>query len=115
MNSSFYRQLPLAPLAANANEPLLPERLLDRAGGNPFFIEELVRALAERGTLSGRRGAYRLVSPMDVEVIPATVEAVLGARIDRLPEREKALIETAGVIGRDFTEPVLRAVAGLPE
>ena len=128
MDSTFYRQLPLAPLVAEAGEALLREllgtdpsveevtaRLLDRAGGNPFFIEELVRALAARGTLSGERGAYRLAQPMDVEAIPPTVEAVLGARIDRLPEREKALIETAAVIGREFTEPVLRAVVGLPE
>jgi len=128
MQKSYYQQLPLLPLGPEATEELLQDllgsdpslvglahRIRERTGGNPFFIEEVVQALVESGGLEGRKGAYRLVRPAEEAAIPATVQAVLAARIDRLGEREKAVLQTAAVIGREFTEPVLRRVADLPE
>ncbi len=93
----------------------LPELIGARADGNPFFVEEIVQALAENGHLSGSPGNYRLASELDGLVLPATVEAGLAARIDRLPVREKALVQTMSVIGTEVAGPLLRAVSDLDE
>jgi predicted ATPase len=61
----------------------LAELVHERTGGNPFFIEEVVRELVEAGYLVGERGAYQLTKPVD-DGVPATVQAILAARIDRL-------------------------------
>ncbi len=84
--------------------------LRERTGGNPFFIEEVVQSMAESGALAGSRGAYRLLHDVAEVPIPATVQAVLAARIDRLGEGDKAVLQTAAVIGREVAEPVLRGV-----
>jgi class 3 adenylate cyclase len=123
MQKSYYRQLPLAPLGSDAIRALLADLLGDdastrglaedihaRTGGNPFFIEEVVQSLIESGHLQGSRGAYRLVTPIDRLEVPASVQALLGARIDRLAEREKEVLQTAAVIGREFSETILRQV-----
>ncbi len=128
MQKSYYEQLPLLPLGPEAIAELLTDLLgrdpgltglgdliRERTGGNPFFIEEAVQALAEAGILAGSKGAYKLVRPVEAIAIPATVQAVLAARIDRLAEREKHLLQTAAVIGKEFAEPVLKQVADLPE
>src|SRR5262249_56645581 len=81
-----------------------------KTGGNPFFIEEIVRDLVETGTLVGAKGAYRLARPVNELAVPASVQAVLAARIDRLPEREKQVLQIASVIGKTFPEPVLERV-----
>src|SRR5262249_37105580 len=72
-----------------------------------------VQSLIESGHLEGQRGAYRLVTPIERLEVPATVQAVLAARIDRLPEREKRLLQTASGIGKDFAELLLAEVAEL--
>jgi adenylate cyclase len=74
----------------------------DRAAGNPFFAEEMVRELVQRGVLAGERGGY--VCRVDVAElsVPATVQAVLAARIDRLPAEAKSVLNAAAVIGIDF-------------
>ena len=126
MSHSYYRQIALPPLGPEESGRLLAELLgsdpsLDglaeligeRSEGNPFFIEEIVQSLVEDGGLMGERGAYRLVGPVEQVTVPASVQAVLAARIDRLGEREKAVLGAAAVIGREFTEPVLARVAGL--
>jgi adenylate cyclase len=126
MRKSFYRQISLAPLGAEAIKALLsellgedpslnglPNLIQERTAGNPFFIEEVVRALAESGNIEGKRGAYRLVRPVDDTGVPPTVNTILAARIDRLAEREKSLLQTAAVIGREFSEPVLARAASL--
>jgi predicted ATPase len=87
----------------------------ERSSGNPFFIEELVRTLVECGNLEGKRGAYRLVRPVDDAAVPPTVGAVLSARIDRLSEREKALLQSAAVIGTELARPVLGRAADLSD
>jgi adenylate cyclase len=126
MHRSYYQQLALRPLERTAitellgdwlgSEPSLeglPEHLCDRTAGNPFFIEEVVQGLIESGTLSGARGSFRLERAVTELAIPGTVQALLAARIDRLAEREKQLLHTAAVIGRQFREPLLAAVAKL--
>ncbi len=128
MQKSYYRQIPLAPLGPDAIRELLADligtdpsteglagAIHTRTGGNPFFAEEVVRSLIESGALQGGRGAYRLVTPVDRLEVPSTVQPVLAARIDRLPEREKRVLQTAAVIGKEFSEPVLARVADLPE
>jgi class 3 adenylate cyclase len=127
MHKSWYRQLPLALLAPDAVQELLDdllgtdpsvkglaERIHARTGGNPFFTEEVVQALIESGTLEGTRGAYRLVAPAESLEIPVTVQSLLAARIDRLAEREKQVLQAAAVLGKEFAEPLLEAVADLP-
>jgi len=96
-----------------ALEPLA-RLLIDRTAGNPFFLEESVRALAEAGVLAGQRGAYRLGGRPDAFPIPASVQAVLAARIDRLPPDEKRLLESAAIIGRHVPLALIGVVADLP-
>ncbi len=128
MRKSYYRQISLLPLGPEAIQALLadllgghpslnglPDVIRERTAGNPFFIEEVVRALAEGGNLDGERGAYRLVRPVDDTAVPPTVGAILSARIDRLSELEKALLQSAAVIGSEFARPVLALASGLPD
>jgi adenylate cyclase len=92
--------------------PLLP-LIADRARGNPFFIEELVRKFDESGNLAGSTGAYRLLRAPDMKLIPDNVQAIVSARVDSRPELERSLLQTAAVIGREFVMPVLEHVAGV--
>jgi class 3 adenylate cyclase/tetratricopeptide (TPR) repeat protein len=128
MRKSYYRQVSLLPLGPGAIKALLadllggdrslnglPAVISERTTGNPFFIEEVVRTLVESGNLEGRRGAYRLVRPVDDATVPPTVAAVLAARIDRLSEREKSLLQSAAVIGKEFSRPVLARAAELAD
>jgi class 3 adenylate cyclase/tetratricopeptide (TPR) repeat protein len=124
-----YRQLRVEPLSANGVQALLDRllgqhpsmaplrcRLATRAGGNPFFLEECVRAAAGTpGLLAEAPGAYRLVGDPDAVVLPTTVQAVIGARIDRLAPEDKRLLQVASVIGTEPPAALLRAVSGLPE
>ncbi len=123
MQRSYYQQLPLLPLGPEAIKELfvdllgsdpslhhLRELVQERTGGNPFFIEEIVRSLEETGALVGSRGTYRFGKPAEEIGVPASVQSVLAARIDRLPEREKQVLQTASVIGKKFSEPILRRV-----
>jgi class 3 adenylate cyclase/tetratricopeptide (TPR) repeat protein len=88
----------------------------ERSDGNPFFAEELILSLAQSGVLLGERGSYRLApSGWQNPTLPTTVEAVIGARIDLLPESEKALLQTAAIIGKEFPFEVVRAVTGLQD
>ena len=128
MQKSWYRQLPLAPLGPEAIQELLDDllgedpsiaglaqRIHDHTSGNPFFTEEVVQGLIESGALEGSRGAYRLVSHIERLEIPATVQSLLAARIDRLAEREKHVLQAAAVIGKEFSYPILEVVAELPD
>jgi len=127
-NRSCYTQLRIDPLGQESAEALLAgllgddpsmERLkpllIQRTEGTPFFLEESVRTLIETGVLAGERGGYRLVRPVDEIRVPATVQAVLAARIDRLPPQEKRLLQTAAVIGKDVPFSLLRAIADVPD
>jgi class 3 adenylate cyclase/tetratricopeptide (TPR) repeat protein len=88
----------------------LPERIHARTGGNPFFAEEIVQALIEDGSLAGTPGAYRLTREIEQVPLPETVQNVLAARIDRLGPREKQVLQTAAVIGRELPRSLLAAV-----
>ncbi len=123
---TFYSQLRLESLLPESTGELLNALLGDAPGlepikqmlrrrGNPFFLEETVRTLVETKALEGDRGAYRLVRPVQSLQIPATVQAILAARIDRLPAEEKQLLQTASVIGKDVPSAILTAIAELPE
>src|SRR5204862_977143 len=83
--------------------------------GNPFFLEETVRTLVETGVLAGERGAYALARQLESTGVPATVQAVLAARIDRLPPEDKRLLQCAAVIGKDVPSTLLLAIAELRE
>ena len=93
----------------------LKRLLIERTEGNPLFVEESVRALVETGALTGARGAYRLARDLPAIHVPGTVQAILSARIDRLPPEEKRLLEIAAVIGKDFPLALLQAVADQTE
>jgi class 3 adenylate cyclase/tetratricopeptide (TPR) repeat protein len=127
-SKTYYTQLRLDPLPpASADEFLqallgddpslvpLKQLLIARTEGNPFFLEESVRTLVETGVLVGELGAYRLVQALPTIQVSATVQAVLAARIDRLPPEEKQLLQTAAVIGTEVPLPLLQAIAELPE
>ena len=123
-NLGYYVQLRVDPLEADsaaclltglvghdASLEALKALLLKRTEGNPLFLEESVRSLVETGALEGEHGAYRLPRTLSEVRVPATVEAVLAARVDGLPPAEKALLQTAAVIGKDVPHALLRAVA----
>ena len=127
-SKTYYAQLRLDPLPpVSADELLhallgddaslqpLTQLLITRTQGNPFFLEESVRTLVETGVLVGAPGAYRLGQALPTIQVPATVQAVLAARIDRLPPEEKRLLQTAAVIGTEVPLELLQAIAELPE
>ena len=93
----------------------LKQLLIVRTEGNPFFLEESVRTLVETGVLLGERGAYRLAQALPTVQVPATVQAVLAARIDRLPPEEKQLLQSAAVIGTEVPLALLQSIAEVPE
>jgi predicted ATPase len=127
-SKTYYTQLHLDPLPpASAAEVLhvllgddaslvpLKQLLIERTEGNPFFLEESVRTLAETGVLVGESGAYRQAQVLPKIQVPATVHAVLAARIDRLPPEDKRLLQTAAVLGHEVPLLLLQAIADLPE
>ena len=127
-SKTYYTQVrldPLPPASADAllrallgHDPSLAplqQRLIERTGGNPFFLEESVRALVEIGVLVGERSAYRLATALPDVQVPAVVQAVLTARIDRLPLEEKRLLQTAAVIGTEVPLELLQAIAEVPD
>jgi class 3 adenylate cyclase/tetratricopeptide (TPR) repeat protein len=93
----------------------LKARLLEKTGGIPLFIEEVVRQLIDTGALIGSRGAYTLtLSPEEVG-IPPTVQAIISTRVDALPERYKRVLQGASVLGQPITNRLLEAMLGKPE
>jgi adenylate cyclase len=93
----------------------LKQLLIARTEGNPFFLEESIRTLVETKFLIGERGSYRLERTLASTQVPATVQAVLAARIDRLPPDEKRLLQSAAVIGKDVRLGLLQAIADQSE
>ena len=122
------RQLRLDPLPPASAEELLDtllgqaselrglrQQVIERTEGNPLFIEECISSLAETGVLAGDPGAYRLGRAMAALKVPATVQAILAARIDRLAPDDKQLLQAAAVIGKDVPLALLQSIAGLDE
>jgi class 3 adenylate cyclase/tetratricopeptide (TPR) repeat protein len=127
-NKTYYTQLRLDPLPPETAEDLLhalvgddveleplKRLLIERTEGNPFFLEESVRTLVESSVLVGERAAYRMAKTLDAVHVPATVQAVLAARIDRLSPGDKAVLQTAAVIGKDVPFALLHAIAEVSE
>ncbi len=125
---TYYRQLRLDPLPPESADEF-PEALLgdddsleplkalliERTQGVPFFLEESVRTLVETRGLTGEPGAYRLAQDLPSIQVPPTVQAILAARIDRLPEDEKSLLQTASVIGTEVPFTLLQAIAEISD
>ena len=125
---TYYRQLHIEPLPPESAEELLEallgndaglqslkHLLIERTEGNPFFLEESVRTLIETKVVVGERGAYRLARTAQTIQMPATAQAILAARIDRLASEDKRLLQAASVIGKDVPFGLLQAIAELPE
>ena len=125
---TYYRQVRIDPLPPEYADQLLEvllgneaglqslkRLLIERTEGNPFFLEESVRTLVETKVLAGERGAYRLAKTAHTLEIPATTQAILAARIDRLAPEDKRLLQAASVIGKDVPFTLLQAVADGPE
>jgi tetratricopeptide (TPR) repeat protein len=97
----------------------LPEELIRvvarKAEGNPFFLEEIGRALVESGAVRKSNGRLTLVRPASTLVVPDRVQDVIAARIDRLADEQKQTLQVASVIGREFALRVLRLVADATE
>jgi class 3 adenylate cyclase len=118
-SKTYYTQLSIDPLPPESAEELLTALLgqdesletlkrvlIERTEGNPFFLEETVQTLVETKVLVGDRGAYRMTKEQDVWPIPATVQAILAARIDRLPAEDKRLLQAASVIGKHIASSI---------
>ena len=127
-SKTYYSQLRIDPLPPESAEELLQavlgddaslqplkQVLIERTEGNPFFLEESIRTLIETKVLLGERGKYHLAGSFEITRVPATVHAVLAARIDRLSADEKRLLQSAAVIGKDVPFVLLQAIAGLSE
>jgi predicted ATPase len=127
-SKTYYSQIRIDPLPpASAMEVLgallgndralmpLKDLLIARTEGTPFFLEESVRTLVEMNVLTGERGDYRLAKSIESIHVPASVQAVLAARIDRLTLEAKQLLQCASVIGKDFPFALLPGVAELSE
>jgi class 3 adenylate cyclase/tetratricopeptide (TPR) repeat protein len=127
-SKTYYQQVRLDALPTASAEELLDALLgtgpgledlrrvlIDRTQGNPFFLEESVRVLVETRALTGERGAYGLARPIQSLQLPATAQAILAARIDRLAPGDKRLLQAAAVVGKDVPFPLLEAIAEEPE
>ena len=127
-SKTYYQQVRLDALPATSAQELLDALLgtdpglahlqrlmIERTQGNPFFLEESVRALVEMRALTGERGAHRLVGPIQSLQLPATAQAILAARIDRLAPGDKRLLQAAAVVGKDVPFGLLQAIAEEPE
>jgi class 3 adenylate cyclase/tetratricopeptide (TPR) repeat protein len=127
-NRPNYRQLQVYPLisqnlaeffnvllGSDSSLESLKNFLTERASGNPFFAEEIVRTLTDTGVIKGERGNFRLAKPIASIDVPPSVQPVLAARIDRLPTAEKQLLQEAAVIGHDIPFSLLQEISGLSE
>jgi predicted ATPase/class 3 adenylate cyclase len=92
----------------------LKRLIVERTEGTPFFMEEIVQALFEDGVLQ-RNGVVKLAKSLKAVKVPATVQAVLAARIDRLPPEEKELLQTLAVLGREFPLGLVQRVTRAPD
>jgi predicted ATPase len=124
---TYYTQIRIDPLGGESaaelaqallgDDPSLADLkriLIQRTAGNPLFLEESVRTLLETEMLTGQPGAYRLKKNVPTPEIPASVQAIIAARIDRLVPEAKQLLQCAAVIGQRIPCAVLEAVSEIP-
>jgi class 3 adenylate cyclase len=122
----YYRHLGLETLSEKSSghlirnilgglelDPDLEKLIVKRTGGNPFFVEEMVREFMERNELMKEGNRYILRNPIDRLDIPGTVQGIIAARMDRLSEDLKKTMQVASVIGREFAYKILRSILEL--
>jgi len=122
--SLYHVEIQLQPLTEKMSETLINnmlnikglshtiiDQIIERSGGNPFFIEEVVRSFIDNGAVVKTNGEFKATPKIENMVIPYTINDVLMARIDRLDENSRELIKTASVIGRNFFYRILVEVA----
>ncbi len=124
-NTEIYAvNIPLSPLSPDISEQLvrnlvkisgmptdLRDRIIERAGGNPFFIEEMVRSMIDEGAIIIKDNTFVITNKIDSIQVPHTIADLLAARIDRLEDRTRELVRIASVIGRNFFHKILKQVA----
>jgi class 3 adenylate cyclase/tetratricopeptide (TPR) repeat protein len=126
-SKTYYTQLRLDPLGKESAAEMLTaligdaievrplkRLIIERTGGNPFFMEETVQVLLDEGALVRDGAAFRITKSLSELKIPPTVQAILAARIDRLPAREKDLLQAMAVIGKEFPVALVREVIKQP-
>ena len=126
-SKTYYTQLRLDPLGRESAEELLSalmsdavelrplkRLIIEKTEGNPFFIEEMIRALFDQGALV-RNGAVKVTRSISEIHIPPTVKGILASRIDRLPADEKGFLQTLAVIGKEFPLGLVRGVTRKPD
>ena len=119
-----YKEIALQPLDEKQTETLitnllnikgfphkLKEQIIERAGGNPYFIEEVVRTFIDEGAVVMKESGFEVTDRLTTMSIPRTINEVLMARIDRLDQKTRDLVKTASVIGRSFFYRILAEVA----
>lgn len=127
MDLPYFEQLSLAELSLSDTDDLVEELIgsaaelsemrrsvVERSGGNAFFAEELVRSLVENSSLIGDAGDYKLGWKGREDALPPTLQAVIGARIDRLGDAEKSIVQIGAVIGKEFPLTVLEQIGEVP-
>ena len=120
----YYLEMTLAPLDAVSSEVMIDNmlnftglpvslinRIVERADGNPYFIEEVVRSFIDEGVLVVKDGIFESTDKIHQVVIPNTINGLLTARIDRLEDKNRELLKIASVIGRNFFYRILKNVA----
>jgi tetratricopeptide (TPR) repeat protein len=96
-------------------ERALEELILEKAEGVPFFIEEFIKSLKDLKIIERKENAYCLSKDIQHLTIPSTIQDVIMARVDSLPERAKEVLQTGSVIEREFSYPLINRVTGIPE
>jgi ABC-type transport system substrate-binding protein len=102
----------IAAVAGSALPAAVDELLCERAGGNPFFLEQALRDLVERGALEPDGAGWRLAGDLDGAAVPWVVQETLQARLDRLSPRTRTVVAAAAVLGRDFSRELLEDLVG---
>jgi tetratricopeptide (TPR) repeat protein len=126
-DSTYFHQVAVEPLAAEETDALLRDLLRpyeapaalkalirERTGGNPLFVDELVRAMQAHGLLTVQGEVYKVAAEARA-MLPVSIQGIVQARLDRLPPEEKRLLQTAAVLGTDVSLPLLQAIAETPE
>lgn len=123
-----YKEIVLAPLDQESGTSLafnllnvpgigqgFKDMLLAKSGGNPFYLEEIIRSLIDSGVLAYRHGVWRLTEEVSSLNVPDTVQMVIAARLDRLERELRDILQTASVLGRSFHVRLLEALSGLDD
>ena len=126
MKCSNYSQITLRPLPREAINDIARDligtdpstaklrlQIAERSAGNPFFAEEIIRALLDQKVRPGARGNYSTTQPNAANMLPDTVRGLISFRIDRLDSQQKRFVEAASVMGREFPAEVAVKISGI--